>query len=558
MKRLALSFAVAYLICAAVGVVCDLWFRLATSTANAAAFVGPDVPAASTVRYVTPGTTASALSNILWTVPNNSEIHIAPGVYSVPLLGSDPAATACSLILPNKTNVSIFAHGAILSNSTPTSAGHMLMISNFNNVSIYGGKWDGGAIVDTNTGFPALIALDRTGDGFRLQYAHLTRSVKGVKAWTNSPAFTNLYYLDNRFTFLGDTNHPGVGGASFDGSAIEAWGNRVWAQRNTLEYCVKGFELYPQANETVFSQINITDNHFINCQGDFSIWFLSDSPITIAQANISRNTFSNAPNITILNTDTAGISIQGATLYQCVISENIFTGEVWEGINMVGAGSLVSSVISRNNIRTRLNGIRLESTTSGAIRNNVISENYIENVGRRGISLNGSDNVIANNFIRNVSTNSFWRDTQGEMGGIFIGTAGASSTNNYITGNVIGDDQATATTYVGIGFHATTAQNYVEGNNFFRVTTNVYTLSTTNRIAPRTVSEGTATLSSGVATVNTLWVGANSRIMLTPRATANLVNALTVTNVVNGTSFQIRSASNTDGNRVDWVLEEPQ
>lgn len=65
---------------------------------------------------------------------------------------------------------------------------------------------------------------------------------------------------------------------------------------------------------------------------------------------------------------------------------------------------------------------------------------------------------------------------------------------------------------------------------------------------------GRVGLASGLATVNTTAVSANSRFIITTVATNNIVNALCVTNVVNGTSFQIRSASNTDGNSVDWQI----
>lgn len=68
---------------------------------------------------------------------------------------------------------------------------------------------------------------------------------------------------------------------------------------------------------------------------------------------------------------------------------------------------------------------------------------------------------------------------------------------------------------------------------------------------------GTATMSSGLATISTTAVGANSRVFLQVRATANPLFAIAETNRVNGTSFQVRSLSPTDANTVSWMIVDP-
>lgn len=71
---------------------------------------------------------------------------------------------------------------------------------------------------------------------------------------------------------------------------------------------------------------------------------------------------------------------------------------------------------------------------------------------------------------------------------------------------------------------------------------------------PSNARFGRVGLASGLATVSTTAVNANSRFILSTIATNNPVSAVCVTNIVNGTSFQIRSASGSDGNSVDWQI----
>ena len=502
------------------------------------------------VFYVLPG---DNLSNKLWNLPNNSSLVLSPDVFPVPLLGSHPDATAYSLLLPNKTNVTIYGYGAILSNTTPAVAGHMLGASNFHNLKILGLEFAGGGIVDSNTGFPGLLVLDRTGTRLTVQHCTFRDSVKGIKAWTNSPTLSDLWYLNNVFTRLGDTNHPGVGGSGIDGSAIEAWGSRTYAIGNTVEYCSQGFEIYNQPNETLFSQIYIKDNHFRNNVAVNDICLLENGTMTVTDLVIENNTFTNAAGVRMGGvSDNAVIKIQGATVMASRIVGNTASGDVPDFI-YVSPGSISGSIISNNKRKGgSFSCIRFDSLEGCNF--NIIAGNNFENVPWRPFWIEGSGNTISGNLVRNANTAGVL------LSACFVGPdgGGTASTNNNIFGNSFIDDQGSATTRSGIEFAASANANYVGHNFYSRVQTNVHDLGANNRISPRPVLEGTTTLSSGLATVSTVWVHANSRILLTPRATANAVSGLCVTNVSNGASFQIRSESSTDANRVDWIMSEPQ
>ena len=66
---------------------------------------------------------------------------------------------------------------------------------------------------------------------------------------------------------------------------------------------------------------------------------------------------------------------------------------------------------------------------------------------------------------------------------------------------------------------------------------------------------GTATLSGGTVTVTTSQVDAASRIFLTGKGATN-AGFLYVDNIVNDTSFDIKSSNGSDARDVHWVIIE--
>lgn len=68
---------------------------------------------------------------------------------------------------------------------------------------------------------------------------------------------------------------------------------------------------------------------------------------------------------------------------------------------------------------------------------------------------------------------------------------------------------------------------------------------------------GTATLSTGAATVSTTKVTANSRIFLTNNANGGIVGSLYVSAVSAGTSFTITSTNVADTSTIAWLIVEP-
>jgi hypothetical protein len=70
---------------------------------------------------------------------------------------------------------------------------------------------------------------------------------------------------------------------------------------------------------------------------------------------------------------------------------------------------------------------------------------------------------------------------------------------------------------------------------------------------------GTATLSSGTVTVSTTFVAANSLIFLTDATTGSLTNvgSQTVSTIIAGTSFVIKSTNPLDASNVNWLIVNP-
>ncbi len=68
--------------------------------------------------------------------------------------------------------------------------------------------------------------------------------------------------------------------------------------------------------------------------------------------------------------------------------------------------------------------------------------------------------------------------------------------------------------------------------------------------------KGKATLVGGTVTVSTTSVDANSIIFLTGQNTSGTIGELYVTNIVAGTSFDIKSSSATDTRDIAWVIME--
>lgn len=119
------------------------------------------------------------------------------------------------------------------------------------------------------------------------------------------------------------------------------------------------------------------------------------------------------------------------------------------------------------------------------------------------------------------------------------------------TNQIYGEWRGIAAGYV------TAADQWSSGGPFIVGTTNFLLAGLRLEEGTTSARSGTATLASGLATVNTTAVSAKSRFRLGYVAnTATAVQPVCVTNIVNGTSFQIRSLSNTDGNRVDWEIVE--
>lgn len=235
---------------------------------------------------------------------------------------------------------------------------------------------------------------------------------------------------------------------------------------------------------------------------------------------------------------------------------------IWQGAASTSQGYLVR-VAHTNDLMTMLNALLFASPVGGrwpmAWNGDVSPYNLnIANPGRMIVGPNAAGHqaaIVADyNSVHPSGALALYSGTRNihfffNNGGLlcnFIdsGNNGAYTLLEYASGNNVG---------IGIPFGSAPAYKLeVRGD------IGLQTIGTGFRVAEGSNAKmGTATLSSGLATVSTTAVGANSRIFLTARATANPLNAICETNRVNGTSFQVRSASNTDGNAVSWLIFDP-
>ncbi len=514
-------------------VVCVLWAQETT---------GPN-PFGKTVQIVRPGMN---LSNSLWSASNNSEIEIEPGFYGVPRLGQWAAGvSAHSIPFYNKSNVTIKGYGAVLTNSNPGVTGICLAISNCSNIKVYGLTIDGGGVVNSNSvSEAASIQIGGQTSDILIKDCRFINDHHGITRGGPPFSATNLWWVNNTFYGGGDTGFPGTGGSGVDGAAISCFGHNSGATGNYIEGWARGIEV---EGTVLYRGVLIQNNIIKNTRGDAVIFILSGVASNVV---VSGNHIYNDPGVANLD----GILLVDCV--HCLADGNTVMGTQM-GIRVVASSINVFGTLVANNTIEKINvdGIRLDSNTSFVSRGCTIMDNVVNGIGRWAIAVAGNDNLVHGNFVMNAATNA----TEGAINVNPFGSPGSCCTNNVIANNTIIDTQAAATTDWGIEIESGVTNTAV-WNNYIRrmVTASISDSGVGTAKGARPVLEGTATLSSGLATVNTVLVNANSRIMLTPRATANAVNAVGVTNVVNGTSFQIRSTSNTDGNAIHWTMFEPQ
>ena len=149
--------------------------------------------------------------------------------------------------------------------------------------------------------------------------------------------------------------------------------------------------------------------------------------------------------------------------------------------NNIGFGIILTGGCYRNLIignRTTKNGIELVGVTQDSYENRIIN-NHAEGTGDNGISITGFKNIISGNITKGcqgngievygerntVTGNTCLNNAQGNAGntgwraGIAIhGAFGGVGQWNTITGNILDDEQATATQIYGVWINATTYQ----------------------------------------------------------------------------------------------------
>ena len=82
----------------------------------------------------------------------------------------------------------------------------------------------------------------------------------------------------------------------------------------------------------------------------------------------------------------------------------------------------------------------------------------------------------------------------------------------------------------------------------------MYEAISTSEPQPIKVGAGTATLTTGSATVSTDLVRADSVIILTTQSVSGILGTLAVGTITAGTSFVINSSSPTDASTVGWLI----
>lgn len=135
----------------------------------------------------------------------------------------------------------------------------------------------------------------------------------------------------------------------------------------------------------------------------------------------------------------------------------------------------------------------------------------------------------------------------GAVNAVVVKPLATQTSNNYIQAQ-----QANGDPYFNVGFAgAITGSSFNDFSSAAWGTRGGLTAVPKNGAADR---YGFATLVAGTKTISTTAVGANSRVVLGRQTAGGTLGHLSVANVVNGTSFDILSDSNTDTSVVFWMI----
>lgn len=370
--------------------------------------------------------------------------------------------------------------------------------------------------------------------------------------------FERFSVRNNLFEYVGFTN--AFAGLPNDGTAVVICGNFVDICDNYFRYNLRDFESFTHTDalpDQVWKHYRITGNISEGAieesiaQGATNVqnWVIANNVIKMYATNRTANaapqkatTWFGGKNIAFVNN-----SISGAEYAMLFKADNNAFYEDWN-IH----GNLFTD-IGKNAIYPIVKAVGYDNQYKRiAIDNNIFNV-----IGEYAILGGFSDGSIRNNIFVDVGTNgannrviSFGTSTLAD-GGVFAIT---NSTNTIISGNIIVNSSA-ATAYTD-GTIVITDRAYSMNVRDNTILAGSAPIINSTALGPSSRA-GSVTLSSGLATVSTTQVFTNSYIFLQPVATANAVSAVCVTNRTAGTSFQIRSSSNTDGNRVDWFIASP-
>lgn len=339
-------------------VVCPL------SSLQAAVSSAPGGSAFGSVVVSLPVNSASALSNTLWNLPNNSTLILGPGTYTNDCFnagvasGIDTTSTA-PLQFRSKTNVAIIGAGRDITRifSSVTNWSSLLFVSNCNNIRFSGITFEGTRMADPQLFVRAVYAamVNLGGNNSYVEFDHC-----GFKNYMGQGFFdfttenhTNKFFSvhDNYAYGIGTTNGNTVTPGTKDGTAFCLYPDSTY-ERNVVENSNRAFE-WESAQAPGFGHGVIVRGNVIDNVWGIALFALADAnlgastPTFSGQMLIEGNQISGTNVSNFLGND-AGIVLEGGSSY--LVADNQIYGFT-SGILLESSAGLTNTerVLIKNN-----------------------------------------------------------------------------------------------------------------------------------------------------------------------------------------------------------------
>jgi hypothetical protein len=498
----------------------------------------------------------AGISNAFRAVVNNTTLRIR-GLNTVGTIGY---GTNAPLKLYSLTNVVIEGEGGAIIQAG--GLGSLIAMGFCSNVVIRNLEFSGVLTNNQLGGQSGSIWIEGDSSDVRLENTIHRKWINQAFVTYRHPdagwGYERFAVRNNLFEYVGFTNYSGI--QPNDGTAVVVCGNFVDITDNYFRYNLRDIETFTHTDalpDQVWKHYRITGNisegaieEFL-AQGATNVqnWVVANNVVKMYATNRTANaapqkatTWYGGKNIVFANNSISGaeyamlFKADNTAFYEdWNIHNNLFTDignhAIYPIVKAVGYDNQYKRIAIDNNIFNVIGGYAiLGGFSDGSIRNNIFVD----------VGTNGPNNRVI----------SFGTSTLADGGGFAI----TNSTNTTISGNIIVNSSA-STAYTD-GTIVVTDRAYSMNVRDNTILAGSAPVINSAAYGPSSRA-GSVTLSSGLATVNTTQVFTNSYIFLQPVATANAVAAVCVTNRTAGTSFQIRSTSNTDGNRVDWFIASP-